>query len=91
VCGDPVIGGQNGEELRHDSPNEAVRPVTPYRDDAPAVHEAFEIAWRAVAERSHAAQLTPPDYARIVVDELYRRGALKTRREKWRRRSPALN
>lgn len=89
TCGAPVTGGQNGEELRH--LGEAVRPVSPYRDDAPAVRKAFELAQRAVDERSRTTQLTPPDYARIVVDELYRSGALKTRLEKWRRRACQFN
>jgi hypothetical protein len=79
ICGQPTTGA--GAMLRHF--DEAVRPALPERGDVDAFREAVAIA-RTAQDRLLPPGWTEDDIARVVIEDLYAAGALRTRRAEGR-------
>lgn len=83
ACGLPTTGA--GTTLRHDG--EGVRPIVPDRADMPAFAAAVAAATHALERLNGVPDRTDTDRVRVIVEELYVRGALRTGRSAWRRRT----
>lgn len=80
-CGVPTTG--YGQTLRH--VGEGVRPTLPLRTDVASFLDAVRLALLAQDRLIGVIDTTPEDIARVIVEELYEAGALRTGRSAWKR------